>query len=441
MEGLTYKVVKLEDITVDDRARKELGAIDDLALSIKDKGLLHPLILDDSLNLLAGERRFRAISMLGWEEVSVFIKELDSPLEALEIELVENLMRKDLTWAEQALLAKKINDAYQKMNKNWSGRDTAELMGRSHGSIADQLQLADAIEAIPEIANMKTADEARKKLSKVHGDIVAEELTKRMLDKEREEIDQPLKRRIERADKSYNVGDVFDGLSGLPKEDPNLSFAEVDPPYAIDLKNKKRSQAWNKEEIEGYLEISSKDYAEFLNKLTKELFRVLSKDATLVFWYGHQWYREVCDALTSAGFLVDEVPSLWIKPQGQTNQEKLKLARAHEPFIYGRKPGAEFGIFKEGRINVFDFSGVYPADKYHPTQRPQDLMTEIIKTFGAHLPPKKKKILVPFLGSGATILAANKLGYDAFGWDNNPDYKGKFLVEMRKDYEKKFLME
>jgi len=58
-----------------------------------------------------------------------------------------------------------------------------------------------------------------------------------------------------------------------------------------------------------------------------------------------------------------------------------------------------------GRLNVFGYAGLTPSQKIHPTERPIALIEDILKT----LAPPGTKVLVPFLGSGATIRAAFNL--------------------------------
>lgn len=72
--------------------------ISQLALSIQEHGILEPLLVrpqGEAYELVAGERRFRAAKMVGLEEVPVVIREFDDQ-EALQISLVENLIREDL---------------------------------------------------------------------------------------------------------------------------------------------------------------------------------------------------------------------------------------------------------------------------------------------------------------------------------------------------------
>src|SRR6266567_3671998 len=91
----------IDSIIVDDRQRKELGDIADLADSIRRLGLIHPIVITRDYALVAGHRRLSACRSLGWTAIPFqFYDEID-PLQRELVETEENTRRKDLTWREQ----------------------------------------------------------------------------------------------------------------------------------------------------------------------------------------------------------------------------------------------------------------------------------------------------------------------------------------------------
>ena len=102
-------------IKVDEsRFRKDFGDISELAESIRNFGLLQPVVIDRDFNLIAGERRLRACLSLGLEEIPArFYDELDE-LTAREIELEENIRRKQFTWQEEVLAKAEIDELKRK---------------------------------------------------------------------------------------------------------------------------------------------------------------------------------------------------------------------------------------------------------------------------------------------------------------------------------------
>src|SRR4051794_39433936 len=90
----------LDAITVGNRYRRDMGDLDELAATIADVGLLHPVVVRPDGTLVVGERRFRAAQRLGWTEVPVtVVDDLDDD-DAVRAELAENAIRKDFLPSE-----------------------------------------------------------------------------------------------------------------------------------------------------------------------------------------------------------------------------------------------------------------------------------------------------------------------------------------------------
>ncbi len=93
--------VKISDIKVKKRVRKELGEMEQLKDSMRSYGLLNPITLNTKYELIAGQRRLEAAKALGWETIAATIlsKETDA-IKELEMELEENNQRKEFTQEE-----------------------------------------------------------------------------------------------------------------------------------------------------------------------------------------------------------------------------------------------------------------------------------------------------------------------------------------------------
>lgn len=117
--------------------------LDELAQSIRDKGVLQPLLVrplaepdaDASFELIAGERRWRAAQRAGLHEVPILVRPLGD-VEALEIALVENLQREDLSALEEA-------EAYTRLMREFGRSQTAlaEAVGKSRSHVANTIRL------------------------------------------------------------------------------------------------------------------------------------------------------------------------------------------------------------------------------------------------------------------------------------------------------------
>lgn len=89
--------LRIDQIITGERDRSDLGDIDGLAESIKAVGLLHPVVVTASHELVAGDRRLAAVKRLGWAEVPVTVVDLTTAYDVLRAESDENTCRKGLT--------------------------------------------------------------------------------------------------------------------------------------------------------------------------------------------------------------------------------------------------------------------------------------------------------------------------------------------------------
>lgn len=104
--------VPIDSIKVGERIRQNLGSITDLAVSIDEIGLLHPVVVLADNTLIAGARRLAAVTSLGWKEVPVTVVDsLDALARALQAERDENTCRKDFTPTEAAEMRDRIAKA------------------------------------------------------------------------------------------------------------------------------------------------------------------------------------------------------------------------------------------------------------------------------------------------------------------------------------------
>lgn len=112
----------VSDITIQDRSRKAPRNIDSLARSIRERGLLHPVVVrevEGRLVLVAGQRRIEAARSLGWTEVPVtVVTTLDDEMDALCAEGEENTEREPFTPAEAVEHRRRIRDVEAKAAKN-----------------------------------------------------------------------------------------------------------------------------------------------------------------------------------------------------------------------------------------------------------------------------------------------------------------------------------
>jgi ParB family chromosome partitioning protein len=120
--------------------------LEDLTTSIREKGLLQPLVVrqrgSGEYEIVAGERRWRAAQRAGIHEVPVLIRDL-SDGEALEIALIENIQRADLNALEEARAYQQLIDQF-----NYTQQQLAESVGKSRSHIANTIRLLTLPESV-----------------------------------------------------------------------------------------------------------------------------------------------------------------------------------------------------------------------------------------------------------------------------------------------------
>lgn len=141
--GQTLRISEIEPNREQPRKKFDDESISALAESIKQHGILQPLLVrpyGSGYQIVAGERRWRAARMLGLSEVPVQIKDL-SDLEAMQLALIENLQRENLNPVEEAKGYSELVESF-----GMTQEDVAKTVGRSRSSVANAMRLL----ALPE---------------------------------------------------------------------------------------------------------------------------------------------------------------------------------------------------------------------------------------------------------------------------------------------------
>jgi len=127
----------------------EPGPLEELAASIREHGVVQPIVVvprGEKLEIVAGERRFRAARLAGLERVPVVIREKPSDRELLELALVENLQREDLNPIEEA-------EAFGRLKEEFAltQEQIAERVGKDRATISNSLRILRLPNSIKEM--------------------------------------------------------------------------------------------------------------------------------------------------------------------------------------------------------------------------------------------------------------------------------------------------
>lgn len=127
--------------------------LDELAASIREHGVLQPILVrpigPNTYQLIAGERRWRASRQAGLESIPALIEEIDDDT-ALEISIIENLQREDISPLDEAAM-------YDRMVREhgYSIRKLADKLGKDKGYLENRLRLADAPAEVRELVSLR----------------------------------------------------------------------------------------------------------------------------------------------------------------------------------------------------------------------------------------------------------------------------------------------
>ena len=127
--------------------------LDELSASIREHGVLQPILVrpigPNTYQLIAGERRWRASKQAGLDTIPALIEEIDDDT-ALEISIIENLQREDISPLDEAAMYDRMVSEH-----GYSIRKLADKLGKDKGYVENRLRLADAPDEVRELVSLR----------------------------------------------------------------------------------------------------------------------------------------------------------------------------------------------------------------------------------------------------------------------------------------------
>lgn len=202
-------LVNIGKVTVGKRIRKDYGDILSLADDIQDRGLINPPVVTPDYELIAGERRLRALKKLDYKQIEVRVMSVEDYEHQLKIEISENEERKEFTYSEkmdyakqlERIEAKKAKDR-QKLNVKLKDRGP-EAKGQTRDIVAEAVGFnsgrnysrAKFIYENADDETIKEVDEGKKSIRKAHDDLREQKKQKEVSDMNAPEnlVESPIK--------------------------------------------------------------------------------------------------------------------------------------------------------------------------------------------------------------------------------------------------------
>ena len=348
------------------------------------------------MELIAGGRRLAACSLYNMDVEVKVIDENDS-LAMREIEVEENVQRQDFSPAEHVLAVKELHELKckiqdQKTGIPWTMDDTAKILGKDRSSVSKDLDLAAMVTAFPSLEKCKTKKELRS----------ASEALMKLLD--RAENISSYECTILASDRvTLSNKDLVEFMQTLG--DNSVDIVLCDPLYGIDISETAivAGGETGGENKQGFIYSDTPEEALWMVQQIAEMSDGFCKDTSHMYMFcAPEYFNNVREILAKHNWQPHVRPIIWAKPGGgQSNMPERWPVSSYEMCIYARRENTKLLY---ARPDVLNYSRVQAKDKIHPTQKPVDMLQDLI-TRSVH----PGAVLVdPCMGSGSAIVAGLK---------------------------------
>ena len=392
-----FQSIPIPSITVhrEDRQRRALTDIVDLADSIARLGLINPITIDENNILIAGERRLEACRSLGWTHITAQFFEDLPPTQRVLIELEENIKRKDITWQEHTAAIAKYHEIRKEEDPTWTLEKTATALGRTQPSVSQHLTVAKELNE-PSVNSAPTLTTA----------VVRAQTAARKRD---DALIHNNKSIINTHESPILTGDF---LTWAPTyTGPKFNFIHCDFPYGINYHNAPGQASSNPDR---YLD-TPETYWRLFNALTGNLDNFCTPDAHIMFWFSPNLYCPTWEMLKLLdGFTFEEHPLVWHRPgEGIAPDPYRRPRRVYEMAFFGWRGEARINTVRD---NVFSA----PTERErHPHEKAQAMLGHFFSMFvDGHT-----RLLDPTCGSGSSLRAGLATGAGrVFGIEANEEF-------------------
>ena len=400
--------VSPEDVIVPSRQR---GVFDqkyivELSDSIKSIGQLQPGVCrkneNDEAVLIIGECRLRACKLAKVPFRTYFKDDITDPAMLFECELMENLLRKQLTWREEVESKAMLHELRQaQRGETAPGRrgghsveDTASELHESKGLVSEDIKLALYAREIPEVANALTKTDAKKAIKRLEGEVQRSIMLEKAQAKEKAAIGETgetitaQEARLLEYDKRV-LHEAFE-TSATRLGQGTFQVVLFDPPWGVDFD---KSALANPSQV--MYEDSKISFEDKFPQWIKSIYALMAENAHLYVFFGIANHELVYKTLEDTGFATNRIPIIWHK-QGshRTRNPTIWPGRSYEPIAYARKGSKD--LVKQGAPDVITTPQPTPKIKQiHPSAKHPAIYRELLMRSAS----PGDKVLDPMAGS------------------------------------------
>lgn len=397
-----FKSVPVDFIFVnrEERQRRELKDIPQLAASIARVGLIHPPVIDRSGELRTGERRWNAVKSLGWDSIFVQFSDELTPAETQALELEENIARVGIEWKEECAAIAKYHSLRLEADPEWTDTQTADALGYETHTIQTKLAVAR------ELSGGNARIEAAPKYS------VARNIVKRTNARANASaLDSISSVGAPQAKRAPILHEDFHDWSAAYTGNP-YNFIHCDFPYGVGADDHAQGQA---AAMGGYAD-SPDVYWALLDTLAASMDNVVAASAHLMFWFSMDYYHETKEQLSQMGWAVNPFPLVWFKNDntGILPDPQRGPRRVYETALFASRGDR---LIVGAKANAFAWPG---RDKeIHMSEKP----VPMLKHFMGMGVDEYSRVFDPTAGSANALKAATALGAPTvLGLERDPEF-------------------
>lgn len=440
-----HNVIALDNILIGERQRQDLGRgeLKELEESIRDLGLIHSIVVQrlkpevdgKHYKLVAGERRLTAVSALASQFIAIKYLETDIDLgyiaanvvpadwtEAMlqEIELHENIMRKQISWQEKTKALSVIMEMKREENPSVTVKEVAQQLENTTGLSTERLRKAITHAEViqrnihrPSVAAARTEHEAFREAYKAEQKRFEVALRRKLAEKSASTSDDTAAAHVA---PTFRTKILNKDLLSYFEEIPDNQFRVIltDPPYGIGADSKGFTQRTG--HAHGY-EDTPETARRIVGKILLEGFRVATNQAILWMFTDIDMFSFARDAASRAGWSPFRTPIIWQKSrtEGMAPWGSGGPRRTHEYILLASKNRA---ALNHSPPDILYNPRVARNERLHAAEKPVELLQRLISWSSV----EGDTVFDPCAGSAATLVAARRERRHSFGLELSKEY-------------------